>query len=171
MVIARAMPKGRVVGLALLIALALTYGIARAGWLPRGVTSRVAVGVVTLGTLLAHEVLHAWAAWCYGARPRFGLLWFGAYTTFDERLPRNRYLWTVLAPLVILDAVALVLLAVWPAARGVAYLALLVNTTGAAGDLWSAAALARVPADALIRDTRAGFEAHVPAESSTESQA
>ncbi len=165
------MPTGRVVGLAILIALALTYGLARAGWLPRGVTSWAAVGVVTLGTLLAHEAVHALTARRYGARPRFRFLWFGVCTTFDEMLPRNRYLWTVLAPLVILDAVALALLAVWPAARGVAYLVLLVNTTGAAGDLWSAAALVRVPADALIRDTRAGFEASVPAESSSGSHA
>jgi hypothetical protein len=161
-VIRRRMPTGLVVGLAVGLAFALTYGTAQAGWLPRGTASWPAVLATALGALLAHEGIHALIARCAGARPRFRVHWFGVCTTFDEPLPRDRYRWTVLAPLVVLDGLALVGLAATPEIRSYAYLVLLVNTTGSTGDIWSAAALRRIPVDAAVRDTGTGFEAHTP---------
>lgn len=61
-VLTREMPKARVVGFAVVIAFALSYGLARLGWLPRSVSSWPGVAAVTLGTLVAHEALHVLTA-------------------------------------------------------------------------------------------------------------
>jgi hypothetical protein len=112
-------------------------------------------------TLPLHELVHAVFVVLYGGRPRFGAGVKGGMpylyvTDPGRRFGRNQFLEIALAPLVLIDLGALILLLLQPAWTWAA-VALVVNTSGAIGDLWVFALVLRFPASALVEDRTLGF--------------
>ena len=100
-------------------------------------------------TFVLHELAHAAAFRALGARPRVGVMRRGGLPYIYVSAPghpftRGRFLAAGTAPLVLLDALGLALVAlpgIW--SLGVAMVA--VNTAGAVGDLWLCGRLLREP--------------------------
>jgi len=98
------------------------------------------VGLVV--TLVVHEGMHAATFLALGGHPRFGLMRKGPlpflYVSCPDRLFRRMPFMAVgLAPLILLDLVALGLLADLHTV-GFAIAVLCINTAGSVGDLWLA---------------------------------
>ncbi|ESP88933.1 DUF3267 domain-containing protein [Candidatus Halobonum tyrrellensis] len=118
----------------------------------------VAVAFV-VGFLLAvplHEAVHGAVATAFGYRVSYGVATNvgGVYAAaFGQFQPREHLIPVALAPLVVLDAVGVALVAFAPApvAAG-AVGALVVNTSGAAGDLYATTVALRTPPGTLFYD-------------------
>ncbi len=150
---------------AAMLALALGLAAAQPGR-PTGPEINGWISVLlALLVLPLYEVVHGAAILAAGHRPRFGAkLEKGVlYATADQALfTRNQYLMIALAPVVVLSltgALALSIVATgWWWTLG---LAVVLNTSGAVGDLWAALQIIRYPAGALIRDTEDGFIVYI----------
>ena len=117
-------------------------------------------------TLPLHELAHAVFVVIYGGRPRFGAGVKGGMpylyvTDPGRRFGRNQFLEIALAPLVLIDLAALVLLFLQPTWTWAA-VAFVVNTSGAIGDLWVSGLLLRFPPWALVEDRKDGFAVWTP---------
>jgi hypothetical protein len=117
------------------------------------------IGAIVI--LPLHELLHGLTFLLWDGRPFFGAklplaLYCGAR---QQVFRRNQYLAVGLAPLVVITLVALVLTFISPALASYTLFANLSNFSGAVGDLWSVMRIARLPTDALIEDTDAGYRA------------
>ena len=114
------------------------------------------VAVTVLATALFHEGIHGVAYRLLGYRVTFGLSkhLLAAYAAaFDQWQTRPHNLIVALAPLVLLTGILLPLLAVRSRAVVlVALAALMMNTAGAAGDLYLAGRLLRMPHGTLLYD-------------------
>ena len=120
---------------------------------------------VTVVMLVLHEGFHGLCFWLFTrARPVFAFKGFYAYAAApDWYLPREQYLITGLAPLVGITALFTALMFALPAGWTRALFWMLVlNTSGAAGDLWMVWALLRSPADLLARDRGEVLEIFAP---------
>jgi MFS family permease len=157
-----------------------------AGWLraegePAGVSLEMTgwLGIVSfLGLLLGvmlvmiilHEGLHGLFFWLFThEKPKFAFKGFYAYAAMpDWYMPKKEYLITALAPLVGITVLGIIGLALLPGWADAALVWLLIlNTSGAVGDLWIASALLRAPAGVLGRDTGDCSELFVPDKSSS----
>lgn len=116
----------------------------------------VAVVAGFLVTVPLHEAVHGAVATALGYRVSYGVATNvgGFYAAaFGQFQPREHLLPVALAPLVALDAVGVGLLAFAPPpVAAAAFGGLLVNTSGAAGDLYAAAVALRVPRGTLFYD-------------------
>lgn len=113
-------------------------------------------GTVLL-TVVVHELVHGLVyrrfgyEVTYGVAPHLGAAYAGAFHQFQR--PRD-VRFVVVAPLLVLDAVLLALLFVpVPLVAFAAFVGLVFNTAGAAGDLYLLAYLARLPAGTLLYDS------------------
>lgn len=155
-------------GVALLVASWIGYS-RLANWIKPGSltfsfsTSRIAdvflnIGVillVTLVMLVVHEGLHGLCFWLFTkSKPLFAFKGFYAYAAAPEWfLPKTAYLITGLAPLLVITIFCIGLMPILPATWTPALFWMLVlNTSGAVGDLWMVLGLLRSPADVLARD-------------------
>lgn len=124
----------------------------------------VLLGAV-IGVLVLHELVHGFFFWHFtGERPRFGVgpLHFYAAAP-DWYLPRNQFVVVALAPLLILSLAGFILLALLPIAWLPALLlALIVNASGAVGDLYVVARLLPAPRRALVQDTGSTMAVYTP---------
>lgn len=115
------------------------------------------VGVVAVTAL--HEFVHGLAYRLLGYDVSYGVLvGMGAFyaAAFHQFQRRDDNLLVGAAPLVVVDAVLLAALFVPnPTVAFVAFVGLLFNTAGAAGDVYLLVALLRMPADALLYDSDA----------------
>lgn len=115
----------------------------------------VIVGTVVL-TVVAHELIHALAARVLGYRIEFGFKWqmLAPYVAaFHQFTPRNHNLLIAIAPLPILTVIFLPLLvAATPLATVAAFIGLVINTSGAVGDLYLTWRLLRLPRATLLYD-------------------
>ncbi|WP_458208200.1 DUF3267 domain-containing protein [Haladaptatus sp. NG-SE-30] len=116
----------------------------------------IALGVgVVLATLIVHEAIHGLVFYLLGYRVSFGFAPHipALYTAaFDQFVTRRDDLLVELTPLVGITVVAIPLLAGPPVVASVAYLALLVNTSGAVGDIHLAWRLWRMPPETVFYD-------------------
>jgi len=152
-----------------------------AGWLhaegePAGVSLEMTgwVGIVSflallLGVMLVmlvlHEGLHGLFFWLFTReKPKFAFKGFYAYAAMpDWYMPKKEYLITALAPLVGITFISVIGLALLPGWADAALVWLLIlNTSGAVGDLWIASALLHAPAGVLGRDAGDCSELFVP---------
>ena len=118
-----------------------------------------------VAVVLLHEGVHGAVAFALGHRPVFGFRPPLVYVTFEEKIPRGRFMAIALAPLVILDVAFASLFAAGILAV-FSYFCLMINTIGATGDVWIVLKLARQRRGTLIQDTRTGIEVwENPAES------
>jgi Putative zincin peptidase len=108
-----------------------------------------------------HELLHGLMFLLWGGRPFFGAkLPLALYCGARQQLfRRNQYIAVGLAPLVVITLAAFVLTLFSPVLASYTLFANLSNFSGAVGDLWSVLRMARLPANALIEDTDAGYRA------------
>ncbi len=108
-----------------------------------------------------HELIHGLTFLLWGGRPFFGAkLPFALYCGARQQLfRRNQYLVVGLAPLIVITIAALILTLFSPVLASYTLFANLSNFSGAVGDLWTGARLARLPANALIEDTDSGYRA------------
>nr|WP_282594730.1 DUF3267 domain-containing protein [Halomarina salina] len=115
--------------------------------------------VAFVGTLVVHEAVHGVVARALGYRVTFGVahlgtLLYAAYAgTFEQRVTRRDLALTAVAPLVVITLGCALALAVVPDWLVVPFVvALIVNTSGVAGDLYLLYYLLRVPRGSLFYD-------------------
>ena len=157
---------GNLAGLALLIVSApltffITVRIRQAVRLPLTSDSVSAIGSILMVILAAalmlllHEGFHGLCFWVFtGQKPRFALKVFYAYAAApDWYISKIPYLITALAPFAGISLLGFIGMALAPAVL-VFPLALIIilNASGAAGDLWAAGALLRRPSSVLVQD-------------------
>jgi putative zincin peptidase len=144
----------------------------------RNFSPALALGSIVVAlpvTFVAHEAIHGLVFRAFGGRPRFGAGFTYGMPYFYAACPgqwfvRDRFLLVGIAPLIVLDAVALLLML--PAATaffGASMLAL--NTSGAVGDLWAVAVILQAPRWVEIEDTGPTFIAWAPAQHAPEAAA
>ncbi|EMA05555.1 Putative zincin peptidase [Haloarcula vallismortis] len=112
-----------------------------------------AIGIVTVLHELVHGLVYRWYGYrvSYGVAPQLGAFYAA---TFHQFQARNHNLIVGIAPVVALNAVLLpVLFVPSPLVAFAAFVALLFNTAGAAGDLYLVAMLLRTPAGSLMYDS------------------
>ena len=120
---------------------------------------------VMLVMIILHEGLHGLFFWLFTReKPKFAFKGFYAYAAMpDWYFPKKDYLITALAPLVGITLVSVIGLALLPGWADAALVWLLIlNTSGAVGDLWIASALLRAPASVLGRDAGDCSELFIP---------
>lgn len=111
--------------------------------------------IVIVVMLFVHEGFHGLCFWIFTkTRPRFAFKGYYAYAAApDWYLPKGQYLITGLAPLVGITVICVALMFVLPAWWMSPLVWMLVlNTSGACGDLWMVYWLLRSPADVMSRD-------------------
>ncbi|NHN40770.1 DUF3267 domain-containing protein [Halorubellus sp. JP-L1] len=173
------------VGLVALVAALTVFSLALFGWLlyvaqgPDALAAAVAIeetadsvtfttdlGVLALALLFGvgavtalHEFVHGLAYRLLGYEVSYGVLvGMGAFyaAAFHQFQRRDHNLLVGAAPLVVIDAILVAALFVPnPTVAFVAFVGLLFNTTGAAGDLYLVATLLRMPGDVLLYDSDA----------------
>ena len=127
-----------------------------------GLLALLAVLVVMV---VVHEAIHGFFFWLYTrARPAFGVGAGYAYAAAPGwYLPRNQYLLVGISPLLVITLVGALLLAVVPAALLLPVLALMiVNASGAVGDLAVVAWLLTLPRKTLASDDGDAVTVYVP---------
>lgn len=109
-----------------------------------------------VGAILVHELVHGLAMRLFGYRPVYGfdVKMLAAYAIAPGELQRrNHALAIILAPLVVVDCLLLPLLALPnPELVTTAFVALIVNSVGATGDLYFAARLLKLSPRTLLCD-------------------
>jgi len=111
--------------------------------------------IVFMVMLVVHEGFHGLCFWIFTKkRPLFGFKGFYAYAAAPEwYLPKGQYLLTGLAPLIGITLICMPLMFVLPAWWMSPLVWMLVlNTSGACGDLWMVYWLLRSPSDVMSRD-------------------
>ena len=115
--------------------------------------------VAFVGTLVVHEAIHGVVARALGYRVSFGVarlgtLLYAAYAgTFEQRVTRRDLALVAVAPLVVVTlgcALALAVVPDWLVAPFV--VALVVNTSGVAGDCYLLYYVARAPRGSVFYD-------------------
>ncbi|MBE3561141.1 MAG: DUF3267 domain-containing protein [Ktedonobacteraceae bacterium] len=108
-----------------------------------------------------HELIHGLVFLVWGGKPHFGAklpvaLYCGAR---NQLFRRNHYLAVGLAPLVIISLFFAIFTLLAPTLAPYTLFASIGNFAGAAGDVWVALRLLRLPSDVLIEDTEEGYRA------------
>lgn len=136
-------------------------------WLLRGsitLSGRIDLGValwcllVGTITIIVHELIHGLVFRLLGYRVSFGVYWkLGFYTSaLGQFQKRDHVIISAMAPLVLLSLVMLPLLAINNSLVSLAaFFVLLLNTSGASGDLYLTWRLSRMPVNTLVYDTDA----------------
>lgn len=108
-----------------------------------------------------HEIIHGIAFAFWGGRPHFGAkLPFALYCGAKEQLfRRDQYVVVGLAPFIVITLAGILFIAFSPSLASYSLLALIGNVSGAAGDLWVAERIRRLPKNVLIEDTETGYRA------------
>ncbi len=111
--------------------------------------------VLTVIMVLLHEAAHGVFFWLFTrCMPKFAFRGFYAYAAAPNwYLPRNAYLVTAIAPLILISLLGIFLLAIVPPGWFMPIMLVLVmNASGAVGDLWVMGMLLKSPPDALAND-------------------
>ncbi|MEM8531520.1 MAG: DUF3267 domain-containing protein [Chloroflexota bacterium] len=116
----------------------------------------IVVGVlVPVLTIVCHELIHGLAFQLLGYKASYGIYWgLGPYAAaFGQFQTRQHSIIVVLAPLILINMLMLLLLAIPDLiVRAIACIALLFNTSGATGDLYLTWRLWRTPSGTLSYD-------------------
>ncbi len=124
-----------------------TFGPALFGWL---------IGAI-ITVVVIHESVHGAVAAAFGHKPIFGLKLPLVYVTFTTKIPRAQFILIALSPLVLLDLLFGALYAMG-ILKLFANLCFIINSLGAAGDIWITIKLIPYPKDVLVQDTKTGVE-------------
>jgi putative zincin peptidase len=127
------------------------------GW---GLLLWFAINIVGYVLILPiHELVHAAAFALWGGKPYFGTkLPYALYCGAKQQLfRRNQYLVVGLAPLLVITLAGIIFTLVSPALASYTIFATVGNVAGAAGDVFVAWRLLRLPESVLVEDTEAGY--------------
>lgn len=117
--------------------------------------------------LIGHELLHGLFFWIYtGERPEFGFRVVYAYASApDWYIPRNKFIVTGLAPVVVITLVGLAVLPLVPDLYVAEVLILMAfNAAASVGDMVTTGWLLFKPDAAMVRDSGARMDIYLPAE-------
>ena len=111
------------------------------------------------GTLVLHELIHGAFMSKYGGKPSYGagiayLILPYLYATTKTVFPRNRFIVTAIAPLVVISLVAIGIMAAFPSIAHWMFIPFVVNASGAVGDLWMIRNVLRYPKHVLLEDRK-----------------
>src|SRR5215467_11221437 len=129
------------------------------GW---GLISWIVINILSYLVILPiHEALHATAFSFWGGKPYFGLkLPYALYCGAKNQLfRRNQYLVVGLAPLVVITLAGIIFTLLSPVLASYIIFATVGNVSGAAGDVWAAARLLRLPETTVVEETDTGYRA------------
>lgn len=129
----------------------------------------VGLSVLLAVTVVGHEAIHVLCFWLLTReRPRFALKGLYAYAAAPEwYLPRQHHMAVALAPLVVMTSVGLLWLPVAPAVVVPPLLLVLVlNASGAVGDLVTVIWLLKQPRATFVRDRGDAITIYQPASAS-----
>lgn len=135
--------------------------------------SSISSALVALGKLLItiifvlalHEGIHAFFFWIFsGQKPMIGFKGAYAYAAMPGwYFPRNQYLVIGIAPLILITLIGILLLVVLPISiLNLVLIALILNTSGAVGDLFVVIWLLTKPVETLALDQVDSIEFFVP---------
>lgn len=135
--------------------------------------SSIPTALLALGKLLftiifvlaLHEGIHAFFFWTFsGQKPIIGFKGFYAYAAMPGwYFPRNQYLVIGIAPLIIISLIGILLLVILPVSSlNLVIVALVLNTSGAVGDLFVVIWLLTKPEETLALDMIDSIEFYVP---------
>ena len=119
--------------------------------------------------MLLHEGFHAFFFWLFSKqKPIIGIKGAYAYASLPGwYFPRNQYLVIGIAPLVFITIIGIILLVFMPAsALNLVLVALIINTSGAAGDIFVVVWLLTKPTTTYALDQIETIEFFVPIENS-----
>ena len=132
--------------------------------------SKALLGLTTLSmaTIVLHEMIHGSAFRYFGARVRYGLgfklgLPYVYAAAPGEQFSRNAFFAIALAPLLILNFVALAGLLLFPQASWLSWMVIW-NTAWASGDLWMTLILSGYPASVRVEGRKMGIAVYAPPE-------
>ena len=112
-----------------------------------------------IGMVAVHECIHYGAGWMQGHSPQFGVRWMDFFwglkepapyvVTLEEYISRGENITVLIAPLVIIDAIAVVvfLLSPSPTVSHYAALVLVVNTGSSMQDFYNVVRILGMPAE------------------------
>ncbi|MEH2033345.1 MAG: DUF3267 domain-containing protein [Nostoc sp.] len=132
----------------------------------RGIIAFLVLLTIICITTIVHELVHGIAFAAFGGSPRYGLkvkyfLPLAYATSPGDFFRRNAFIMIGLAPLVVLDIVCLLLLAIFPQASWLTWV-IAFNTGGAIGDIWIAVQLLRCPQSIRVEDREEGIAIYAP---------
>jgi len=115
-----------------------------------------------IGSLVLHELIHGVFMTKYGGKPSYGagiayfiLPYF--YATTKTAFRRNQFIVIAIAPLVVISLAGIGLMAAFPSVAHWILLPLVVNASGAVGDLWVTRNVLRYPKEVLLEDRKNGL--------------
>ncbi len=128
--------------------------------------------LMVIGVLFVHEWLHGLAIGYYGHRPIYGVKWVNIgmakvplafyATSGGGYFTRDAFIVIALTPLIVITLVGALLYLLIPFSAYTALTAILVvNGSGAVGDVWMYWLVRRYPADALVYDDADSIEVYV----------
>jgi hypothetical protein len=115
--------------------------------------------------LALHEAIHAIYFWVFSRhKPLVGFKGFYAYAAMPGwYFPRNQYLMIGIAPLILITLIGILFMAILPISNlNLVLVALVINTSGAVGDLFVVIWLLTKPAETLALDQGDSIEFYVP---------
>ncbi|BAZ41461.1 hypothetical protein NIES4101_74270 [Calothrix sp. NIES-4101] len=132
-----------------------------------GITFFVVLFVITSGTIIVHEFVHGIAFAAFGGSPRYGwkvkyLLPLAYATSPGNFFRRNSFIVIALAPLLVIDIICLLLIAIFPQAPWLIWV-IASNTGGAIGDIWMVLQLLRCPQSIRVEDREECVAIYAPA--------
>ncbi len=122
--------------------------------------------------MLLHESFHAFFFWLFSKqKPIIGFKGAYAYASMPGwYFPRNQYLLIGIAPLIFISIIGIILLVILPTSSlNLILIALIMNTSGAVGDLFVVIWLLTKPATAYALDQIDTIEFFVPGNHGTQS--
>ncbi|MGD8765831.1 MAG: DUF3267 domain-containing protein [Desulfobacteraceae bacterium] len=106
--------------------------------------------------IILHEAIHGIVAVIFGFKPLFGHKFPTVYVIFEEKIPREQFMITAMAPFIILNAVFGILFA-----GGIfkifCFMCLILNTIGSVGDLWLTFKLFSHESGTIVQDLKTGI--------------
>jgi Putative zincin peptidase len=132
----------------------------------QGIIGLVGLLAITFVTTIIHELVHGIAFVTFGGSPRYGLkvkyfLPLAYATSPGDIFRRNAFIVIILAPLLVIDAVSLLMLAIFPQAPWLIWV-IAFNTGGAIGDIWIAIQLLRCPKSIRVEDREESIAIYAP---------
>jgi hypothetical protein len=115
-----------------------------------------------IGTVVLHELIHGVFMSIYGGKPRYGagiahFIFPYFYATTKTVFLRNQFIVIAIAPLVVISLVGIGLMAAFPSIAHWTLLPLVINASGAVGDLWVTRNVLRCPEHVLLEDRKTGL--------------
>lgn len=126
-----------------------------------------AVLILTALHIILHEAIHGVFFWLYTrTRPRFAFKWAYAYAAApDWYIERWPFLVTTLAPLLVITTAGIMLFLIIPTGWLVAvWFVVVMNASGAVGDLLVAYRLLHYPPGCLVQDHGDAVRFYIPSE-------